>query len=100
MREQIARNLYQISAAGRYGGRFPEWEELRLDQQEFFREKADTLVLHPIKEEIEKSLLTDEGIRAVVASYFEIYDEPDYLGIVVGMAAQAQLDKVLKALEE
>lgn len=45
-KERIANNLYLISVAGRYGNTgFSAWEELKDDQREFFRNKADKLIL-------------------------------------------------------
>jgi len=88
MKEKIAENLYHISAAARYGADFPKWETLKLDQQDFFRKKADTLVLTLLKQEIEKvGLLTQDEICKGL--------EQD-LGRGV---AQAQLGKVLKILK-
>lgn len=93
MKEQIAKNLYRISAAGRYGADFPKWETLLPDQQDFFRNKADTLVLSLIREEMRGSLLTKEERDIVNEDCFETMDEERIA------YCQAQLDKILKVLE-
>lgn len=54
MKHKIATNLYKICSASRYGTKFPKWETLETDQQDFFRNKAQFLFLTPIRREIEK----------------------------------------------
>ena len=77
MREKIAENLYKLSASARYGADFPNWETIKSDQQDFFRKKADTLVLFPITEEIEKVENPDycnpyiEDFRQTILSLFK-----------------------------
>ena len=71
MKEKIAENLYHISAAARYGADFPKWETLKLDQQDFFRKKADTLVLALLEEEIKKVENPYPKAKLASAEYYE-----------------------------
>ena len=58
VRKKIGKNLYLISASGRYGADFPDWETLKDDQQEFFKNKADKLILSiPINGKTIKELI-------------------------------------------
>ena len=99
MREKLARNLYWISASGRYGAKFPKWETLKPDQQDFFCEKADTLILSLLIEEIKKALLTDEELGEIIRVNHD--DRPFKSESAIARdTRQAQLRKIIKKLEE
>ena len=84
------------------------WENLTEEQRDYFRKKADQ-ILTLITERIKKSLLTDEEIVKVLWPLFsgasnrvppEITLTADDIGIANRRVAQAQLDKVLKEIDE
>jgi len=90
MREEIARWLQKHTDFAEN----LEWDGFDEDAQEGFRCEADQ-ILSRLKEKIEKSLLTDTERTALYAQYDGAYacQWEDTL-------LQAQLDKILKALEE
>lgn len=54
LREQIAKNLYWVGAAAKYGVGFSKWETLTPEQQDYLYEQADALILSPLKRKIKE----------------------------------------------
>ena len=44
--EKLGENLYKLSASARYGADFPNWKALTDDEKDFFKNKADKLILN------------------------------------------------------
>lgn len=114
MKKQIAEKLYDISSSERDQfideyeldiRKSRKWDDLPdSPSKEYWREKADQ-ILKEIREETEKGLLTTQEARDVCTQVAIDYGElggkatEQSLAEAFKRIAQAQLDKVLKALE-
>ena len=80
VREEIARKLYWVGAAAKYGVGFPEWETLTPKQQDYLYKQADSLILsiklgsHTLKEIIELWQCYTERLE-LITKLTQLYDE-------------------------
>lgn len=99
MREQIAK----ILGEGYFTDR--DWEDYSQGAKELFYKEADA-ILSLMREEIKKELLTSEELKICLQAMVKIApqdvkrDQAKLWALALRVIAQAQLQKILKKMEE